>query len=90
MQLAQDMGLEVERRQIPVEELQTFEEVGACGTAAVISPIAQIDDEQEKISYVFSKDGEPGEVSKKLYQTLRGIQYGDLDDPYGWNTVIDM
>lgn len=44
MQLAEDMGIKVERRPIPEEELETFEEAGACGTAAVISPIQRIDD----------------------------------------------
>ena len=50
MQLAEDMGIKVERRPIPEEELETFEEAGACGTAAVISPIQRIDDlEKRKI-----------------------------------------
>ena len=44
IQLAEDLGLKVERRPIPEEELETFEEAGACGTAAVISPISEIDD----------------------------------------------
>lgn len=52
MQLAEDMGMTVERRQIPEEELATFEEAGACGTAAVISPIERIDDwKQEELYY---------------------------------------
>ena len=66
MQLAEDMGLKVERRQIPEEELETFEEAGACGTAAVISPIERIDDPEKNKSYVFSKDGKPGPISTKL------------------------
>ena len=57
MQLAEDMGMTVERRQIPEEELATFEEAGACGTAAVISPIERIDDLENKKSYIISKDG---------------------------------
>ena len=89
MVLAEDMGMKVERRQIPVEELATFEEAGACGTAAVISPIERIDDYDEKISYVFSKDGKPGPISEKLYKKLRGIQYGDEPDTHGWVTVIE-
>ena len=88
MQLAEDMGLKVERRQIPIEELDTFEEAGACGTAAVISPIERIDDLEEKRSYVISKDGQPGPICRKLYDTLRGIQYGDIEDPYGWVTIV--
>lgn len=89
MVLAEDMGMKVERRQIPVEELATFEEAGACGTAAVISPIERIDDYDKKISYVFSKDGKPGPISEKLYKKLRGIQYGDEPDTHGWVTVIE-
>ncbi len=89
MVLAEEMGMKVERRQIPVEELATFEEAGACGTAAVISPIERIDDYDEKISYVFTKDGKPGPISEKLYKKLRGIQYGDEPDTHGWVTIIE-
>jgi len=88
MQLAEDMGMKVERRQIPEEELATFEEAGACGTAAVISPIAKIDDLETKQSFVFSKDGKPGPICTKLYNKLRGIQYGTEPDTHGWTTVI--
>jgi len=87
MQLAEDMGMKIERRQIPVEELATFEEGGQVGTAAVISPISRVDDLDENKSYVFSKDGEPGPVSLKLYNKLRAIQYGDEEDKYGWITI---
>ena len=89
MQLAEDMGLKVERRPVPEEELATFEEAGACGTAAVISPIESIDDLENKRSYVIAKDGKPGPISTRLYQQLRAIQYGDVPDPYGWVTVLD-
>ena len=88
MQLAQDLGLSVERRPIPVEELSTFEEAGACGTAAVISPIQRIDDLENEVSYVISKDGKPGPVSTKLYNKLRGIQYGTEPDTHGWTRVV--
>ena len=89
MMLAEEIGLKVERRPIPVEELATLEEAGACGTAAVISPVSRVDDLDENISYVFSKDGEPGTVSLKLYNKLRAIQYGDEEDKYGWMTIIN-
>ena len=89
MQLAEDMGMKVERRQIPEEELNTFEEAGACGTAAVISPIQRIDDLENNKSYVISKDGKPGPICTKLYNKLRAIQYGDEADPYGWVTVVE-
>ncbi len=88
MQLAEDMGMKVERRQIAEEELETFEEAGACGTAAVISPIGRIDDLETKKSYVFSEDGKPGPVSTKLYNKLVGIQYGKEEDVHGWTTVV--
>jgi branched-chain amino acid aminotransferase len=89
MKLAEGMGMKVERRAIPVEELSTFEEAGACGTAAVISPIQRIDDIDENKSYVFSPDGKPGVICEKLYKKLRAIQYGDEPDLYNWVTVID-
>jgi branched-chain amino acid aminotransferase len=89
MELAKEIGLKVERRPVPVAELETFEEAGACGTAAVISPISRIDDLDEKKSYVFSKDGEPGVICTKLYNKLRAIQYGDEKDNYNWVTVVE-
>lgn len=88
MTLAEDMGMTVERRHIEVEELATFEEAGACGTAAVISPVSRIDDIDENKSYVFSKDGEAGPVCTKLYNRLRAIQYGDEEDKFGWVTIV--
>ena len=86
MQLAEDLGLKVERRQIPEEELDTFEEAGACGTAAVISPISYIDDLETGKRYDFGPH--PGPISKKLYETLRGIQYGTVEDKHNWTTVV--
>ena len=86
MQIARDLGMTVERRQIPEEELETFEEAGACGTAAVISPISYIDDMETGKRYDFGP--EPGPKSKKLFETLRGIQYGTVEDKHGWTTVV--
>jgi branched-chain amino acid aminotransferase len=86
--LAEELGLKVERRPIPVEELATFEEAGACGTAAVISPVSRIDDPAQNKSYIFGKEGEAGAVSVKLYNKLRAIQYGDEEDKYGWVTIL--
>lgn len=88
-QLAKDLGMEVEVRPIAEEELSTFEEAGACGTAAVISPIRKIDDLENHKSYVISKDGKPGPWSEKLYTHLRAIQYGTEPDVHGWTTVIE-
>ena len=89
MVLAEELGLKVEQRKVPVEELSTFEEAGACGTAAVISPIERIDDYDEKITYLFAKDGKPGPLSDKLYHKLLAIQYGDEPDTHGWVTVVE-
>jgi branched-chain amino acid aminotransferase len=86
-QLAADMGLKVEVRPVPVEELKTLEEAGACGTAAVITPIGEIDDRETGEKYTFGQ--EPGVVSTKLYKTLQGIQYGDIPDKFGWIHIIE-
>ena len=85
-QLARDMGLEVEDRRIPVEELATFEECGACGTAAVISPIGKIFDMQTNEIYDFGM--KVGEKSLALYNKLQDIQYGRAEDKYGWCTIV--
>ncbi|MDR3127673.1 MAG: branched-chain amino acid aminotransferase [Tannerellaceae bacterium] len=86
IQLAGDMGLTVERRPVPVEELSTFEEAAECGTAAVIAPLARIDDLDLNKSYTFSPA--PGPTCIRLYEHFRAIQNGDLPDPYGWVTVL--
>jgi branched-chain amino acid aminotransferase len=89
IEIAQELGMKAERRQIPVTELCTFKEAGACGTAAVISPIAKIFDPEENQVYEYCKDGNPGEASMKLYNRLVAIQNGDEADPFGWVTVLD-
>ncbi len=89
MQLSQDIGLEVERRPVAIEELAEFDEVGACGTAAIISPIKKIVDRETGKVFEFCKDGKAGPVSEKLYKKLQAIQYGDEPDPHNWVTIID-
>ncbi len=86
-QLAIELGMTVEARNVPVEELTTFEEAGACGTAAVISPIKSIVDVDNDITYFISE--EPGKICTRLYEKLRAIQYGDEPDLYGWVTVVE-
>ena len=86
MQIAEDLGMKVERRPVPEEELDTFEEAGACGTAAVISPISHLDDMDTGKVYNFGD--KPGPWSTKLYETLRGIQYGTVEDKHCWTTVV--
>jgi len=88
MTLAEEIGMKVERRPVPIDELTTLEEAGQVGTAAVISPISRIDDLDENKSYLFSKDGQPGPISEKLYNKLRAIQYGDEEDKHGWMTIV--
>ena len=88
-QLAKDNGMTVEQRQVPLEELNEMSEAGACGTAAVISPISRIDDIELGKSYVIG-DGKPGPVLTGLYHQLRAIQYGDAPDTHGWVTVLDI
>ena len=88
IQIAESLGMKVERRPIPEEELATFEEAGACGTAAVISPISRIDDPETGKSYTFG-NGKPGPWSEKLYNKLRGIQYGTEPDEFGWITIVE-
>src|SRR6056297_18256 len=77
IELAGHLGLKTERRPVHVDELDSFEEVGACGTAAIIAPIGEIRDLEKEKTYMYCPDGKPGEWSTKLYNTLVNIQYGD-------------
>ncbi len=86
-QIAEDIGLTVERRRVPIEELDTFEEAGACGTAAIISPIAKVYDRVKDKTYTYGEVAGP--YSTKLYVTLRGIQEGEIEDKHNWCTVIE-
>lgn len=92
--LAADAGMKVEKRAIPVEELAQVDEVNACGTAVVITPICTIDDknaiEDTVISrrYEICEPGTVGPVSTKLYHTLRGIQDGQVEDIHGWCLLV--
>ncbi|MDR0560820.1 MAG: branched-chain amino acid aminotransferase [Prevotellaceae bacterium] len=84
--LAKEAGLKVEQRKMPVEELSELEEAGACGTAAVITPIKSIHDKEQGKIYTYGN--EPGEWSVKLYRKLQSIQFGDESDKYGWITEL--
>lgn len=90
MDLARDMGMDVEVRPIAVEELAEFDEVGACGTAAVISPVCKIEDHLTGHVYKYCKDGNAGPVSTKLYKRLQAIQYGDEADIFSWNHIVEL
>ena len=87
--LAEEMGMTVEQRHVPVEELAEFDEVGACGTAAVISHICKIQDRDTGQEYNYCKDGKAGPVSTKLYNKLKAIQEGLEPDTHGWVTVVE-
>ncbi|MBD5320249.1 MAG: branched-chain amino acid aminotransferase [Paramuribaculum sp.] len=87
--LAKDMGIEVESRHITVDELETISEAAACGTAAVTSPVGRIDDLDTGKQYLIARDGKPGPITTKLYNQIRGIQLGEIEDKYGWNTIIE-
>ena len=76
------LGLEVVEGDVFIEQLDEFEEAGACGTAAVISPIGGIQYKDD--FHVFYSETETGPVTKKLYEELTGIQYGDVEAPEGW------
>ena len=88
-QIAEDLGLVVERRHVRLDELSTFEEAGACGTAAVISPIHMIQDRETGEEFVIAKDGKPGPWSIKMREILMGIQYGELEDKHNWCTIVE-
>jgi branched-chain amino acid aminotransferase len=88
MVLADEMGLKVEKRPVPVEELSDFEETGACGTAAVITPIRKIIDPDLNRAYEYCKDGKSGPVCTKLYNKLTSIQFGDEPDDHGLIEII--
>lgn len=87
--LCKDLGIPVEARRIPIEELEEVSEAAACGTAAVCSPVGQIDDIDTGKKYVISKDGLPGPVTTRLYNTLNAIRLGEIEDVHGWNTIVE-
>ena len=82
------LGLEVEEREVYFDEVKDFAECGLCGTAAVISPVGKIVDHGKEICLP-SGMTEMGPVTKKLYETLTGIQMGRLEAPEGWIKVIE-
>ena len=85
---AEYLGLTVEERPVALEEVKDFAECGLCGTAAVISPVGKIVDHGKEICFP-SGMNDMGPVTKKLYETLRGIQMGTIPAPEGWLTVIE-
>lgn len=82
------LGLEVEEREVFLDELKDFSECGLCGTPAVISPVGKIVDHGKEICFPSGMEA-MGPVTQKLYETLTGIQMGKLEAPEGWLKVIE-
>ena len=76
------LGLEVEERVIPYEEIKNFKECALCGTAAVLSPVGKVVNNGEEVIYKYENG--IGDITKKLYDSLTGIQMGRLEAPEGW------
>lgn len=89
MQLAREMGMEVEQRHITVDELETVDEAAACGTAAVCSPVGEIHDIDTGKKYVISKDGKPGPITTEFVRRLEAIRHGEEPDTHGWITFVE-
>ena len=88
MQIASDyLGLQCEEREVPLSELPNFTECALCGTAAVLTPVASVDNFGKEIVFADSRE-KMGPVSQKLYDTLLGIQTGDIEAPEGWIHTI--
>lgn len=83
------MGIEVEARHITLDELEDVTEAAACGTAAVASPVAEVDDLDTGKKYVIAADGQPGPIVTALYNRLRAIQLGEYPDTHNWNTIVE-
>ena len=82
------LGLEVEERDVYVEELKDFAECGLCGTAAVISPVGKVVDHGKEICFPSGME-KMGPITQKLYDTLTGIQMGRIEAPEGWIQVVE-
>ena len=82
------LGYRVEEREVPFTEVKDFSECGLCGTAAVISPVGKIVDHGREITFANTQNG-MGPVTKKLFDTLTGIQMGRIKGPEGWVMVIE-
>ena len=81
------LGMEVEHRPVHVDELKDFAEIGLCGTAAVISPVGLIHTKDGDIHVPAGMD-DMGPITKKLYDTLLGIQHCEIEAPEGWIVEI--
>ena len=82
------LGLKTEERVIPFSEVKDFKECALCGTAAVLSPVGRIDNNGESIHFDYKSQG-MGDITKKLYDTLLGIQLGKIEAPEGWIRTVE-
>ena len=95
MTIAKDEGLTVEERDIPMEEMESFDEVLAVGTAVVVTPVGSVtmlgeeEDGSDDKKYEFGSSEEVGPMTRKLYDRVRAIQFGEEEDTYGWNFKIE-
>ena len=95
-QVALDLGMEVEKRPVPLEELSTFEEAGGCGTAVVITPLSRIDikpvleSPEVSRSFRFGDGGAVGPWSTALYRRITAIQSGEAEDIHGWCHFVEQ
>ena len=87
MQLARDKGFTVEQRRVDVAELSSFDECGACGTGAIITPLGKVYDPDNDTTICFGD--EVGEVLLDLYRSLQDVQYGRAEDKHGWCVVVE-
>ncbi len=87
-QIAIDFGMKVERRKVPIEELAELSEVGACGTAVVITPIFSV--QYGSRLFTFGKEDEAGPTLTRLYTEIQKIQYGEIPDRHGWMHVVPL
>lgn len=86
LQCAKDLGMEASEEEVFVDNLDIFAEAGACGTAAVISPIGSIT--HDGVKHVFYDEKTVGPKTRALYEYLTGIQYGDVEDIHGWTVEV--
>lgn len=82
LEIAKDLDLNPIETKIPIDDVDRFAEAGAMGTAAVISPVGSLTYKGKK--HVFGNGKDAGPITQKLYVALTGIQFGDLEDKYGW------
>ena len=86
MQIAADIGMTVEQRDVKIAELEEFDEVIACGTAVVVTPVGSLTIEDKK--YTFGDGKTVGDVTMDLYTRMRAIQTGDAEDKHGWMVPV--